>query len=436
MRVNWFSPVPPAQSAIADVTERLVPSIAERMEVTVWTDVPDFDRSRFPDTVRVNSCSDIERLWPEINFADFSIYHIGNDVRFHGQYAWMLERHPGIVVLHDFNLHELHRERFIHKTDGRAAFHRYVLRTGGRKALQAVLAFQSGRISFEEAIERAPLIESVTRYATGIISFNEGMETALRARTRAPLLLCPLPLGPAGSLPAETPRQAAPGERVELVMFGFLNSPNRRLMEVLQALTAFPAGQVRLTLFGHIEDREPFDRRIRERRLTDRVRYLGYLNEDQMAETLKSAHLAINLRNPTRGESSDALLKAWKYALPVLVTKTGYYATLPQNIVCPVEPGDEVEGVRRHIDACRKSPESYFTIGSAAWRHLMEHHTAEAFAESLGEFLELTGSYKQRAFAWSFARRMGDRIREDCPGSLAADILRTRIASELEQWAH
>ena len=434
MRINWFSPVPPARTAIADVTARLIPVLSRKLEVTVWTDcaegVPDL-----PCGIPVRSCRDVEAVWPEINFADFSIYHIGNDVRFHGHYAGMLERHPGIVVLHDFNLHELHRERFIHRPQGSALFKRYVLQMEGPDALAAVRAFERGECSFEESVEQVPLIRSVTRYAVGIISFNKAMREPLLNLTGAPLLFCPLPLGPEATLPPPAESFPRPGAGpLELVMFGYLNSPNRRLAEILEALVPFPEGSVRLSLFGHIEDESAFHEQVRSLGLGRNVHYLGYLSEAEMEATLKRSHLAVNLRNPTRGESSDALLKAWKASLPVLVTQTGYYATLPEGTTCPVAPGNEVDGVRSHLAGFLEKPQEYAAIGARAYRYLREHHTAERFADNLTWFLNEAAPYRKRSFVFDFSRRMGNCLEAGFTSPEAAKHLRGRMARELTDW--
>lgn len=433
MKINWFSPIPPAPTAIADVTERVIPALSRRMEVTVWTDTDDFLPERFPG-VEVRSCLDVERLWPEINFADFSIYHIGNDVRFHGHYAWMLERHPGIVVLHDYNLHELQRERHLRQPGGLAAFNRYVLRTAGAGALQAVLACQRGQLAFEDCLEQVPLIESVTRFATGIISFNEAIKEPLRPLTRAPLFFCPLPLADRDRFPPlRQPAFTADGP-LELVMFGFLNSPNRRLDAVLEALAGFPDGRVRLTLFGHVGDQSGLQQLIGRLGLGAKVRYLGYLEQEAMENVLSASHLAVNLRNPSRGESSDALLKAWRHALPVVVTETGYYRTLPHEVVLPIPPGEEVEGLRGMIRDFREDPERFQQVGRAAHRFLVAHHSNESFAEGLETFLNRAEAYRKTSFVPPFARRMGRLIRQDVLSPQARERLHRSVAEELLTW--
>ena len=43
MRLNWFSPLPPAKSGIADYTFGILPELSSRAEVTLWTDRAGWD---------------------------------------------------------------------------------------------------------------------------------------------------------------------------------------------------------------------------------------------------------------------------------------------------------------------------------------------------------------------------------------------------------
>ena len=432
MKLNWFGPVPPARTAIADVTRRVAPALKERFELTIWTDTEEFDPF-LAEGIPVRSCRQPENLWPDANFSDFSVYHIGNDARFHATYAELCEQHRGVVVFHDFNLLELHRERFLPQENGQQLFERYVLHREGAEAFEAVRRHTEGELTFPELVEAVPLVRSMAANATGVISFNPSMVSALKEMTRAPILYCPLPVGPEAGIP-DPPARKYDDRLLELVMFGFLNSPNRRLNEVLEAVASFDAHQVRLTLFGHIEHREAFDKLLRQYSLNDRVVFRGFLSPGEMEEVLRSAHLAINLRNPSRGESSDALLQAWKHALPMLVTDTGYYATLPDETVFKAAPGDEVQAVRNAVASFREDPESGFARGKAGHTYLRRHHSAEAFAETLERFLREAVAYRLRSFAPSFSRRLGRLVREDFPEASVRRHLRARVSGEISSW--
>jgi glycosyltransferase involved in cell wall biosynthesis len=433
MKINWFSPLPPGATAIGNFTERILGSLQQHFQLTLWTDVDGVAEGSYPG-VKVRHIKDIDRAWPEINFADHSIFNIGNDARFHARYAELLERHSGVVILHDFNLHELHRERLIHGPNGRQAFHQFVRESEGEEALQAVRAFEQGRIQFEEVVEQVPLAGRVCQRATAIVSFNPSMGAALREVTRAPCLLCPLPLDGLDQLPGLKERPVPVNSRIELVMFGYLNSPNRCLHQVLDAIAGFGPEAVRLTLFGHIADTADFSAQVKQRGIEDRVRYLGYISEEEMASVLCASHLAINLRNPSRGESSDTLLRAWKYGLPIVVSNLAYYATLPNETVLKVQPGEEVEGLRRHISEYRSDPERMLKSGIEGHHYLRREHTADAFAERLARFLEGLHPYQLRHFTPLYGRRLGAFLERDFPDSPDLPRMKRRLASELAEW--
>ena len=45
MKLNWFSPLPPAKTGIADYTLGLLPALSKQAEVVLWTDQSSWDRA-------------------------------------------------------------------------------------------------------------------------------------------------------------------------------------------------------------------------------------------------------------------------------------------------------------------------------------------------------------------------------------------------------
>src|SRR4051794_27128016 len=105
MKLNWFSPLPPAKTGIARYTADLLPALCSRAKVTLWTDQQEWDPclSEWAAVRRY----DVEQMnWHEINEAELCVYHIGNHHGFHfGPWQTNL-RQPGLVVLHDLRLHD------------------------------------------------------------------------------------------------------------------------------------------------------------------------------------------------------------------------------------------------------------------------------------------------------------------------------------------
>ena len=95
MRVAFFSPLPPARSGIADYSEALIQSLKPLVELAVFSG-PDqaYDPARF----------------------DIALYHVGNNAHHAFVYEAAL-RHPGVVVMHESNLHHLMADLTIRRGD-------------------------------------------------------------------------------------------------------------------------------------------------------------------------------------------------------------------------------------------------------------------------------------------------------------------------------
>src|SRR5260370_21498963 len=82
MRVSFFSPLPPSKSGIADYSQTLIAHLARLADLKVYSTAADPDQSGIP------------------------LYQIGNNAHHDFVYETAL-RHPGVVVLHESNLHHL-----------------------------------------------------------------------------------------------------------------------------------------------------------------------------------------------------------------------------------------------------------------------------------------------------------------------------------------
>src|ERR1041385_1213551 len=95
MRVAFFSPLPPCRSGIADYSQALLDSLRKRARVDVF--------------------SDESRAFHPQEF-DIALYQIGNNPHHTFVYERALE-YPGVVVMHESNLHHLIADLTIKRGD-------------------------------------------------------------------------------------------------------------------------------------------------------------------------------------------------------------------------------------------------------------------------------------------------------------------------------
>src|SRR5512139_1199017 len=96
-RLAYFSPLPPAQTGIADYSRELLPHLAQLADVTVFAEeCSPSPSSPLADLTILPLASYERQRW---NY-DLAIYQMGNS-RYHEAIAASLLRCPGLMVLHD-----------------------------------------------------------------------------------------------------------------------------------------------------------------------------------------------------------------------------------------------------------------------------------------------------------------------------------------------
>jgi glycosyltransferase involved in cell wall biosynthesis len=437
MKLNWFSPLPPASTDIAHYTTRVLTPLSERAEVVLWTNNREWDE-RLSEHARVCFFEPARIAWQELNRADMSIYHIGNNPLFHGA-IWQISRvSPGIVVLHDERLHHffdgLYRAQWRDLPSYLAVMEAYYGAEGRR---DAEACFRSDARNIDEMAERYPLTSLALENALGVVTHTRATFETLTTENRWPVAYLPLPFSAGQNANREnTPPgvdDKTEASTYRLIVFGYLGR-NRRLEQLLEALAKFPSKErFRLDIYGQtLLDERHLRARIRSLGLKHLVALHGYVPEDELDEALARAHLAVNLRYPTMGEASGSQLRIWKHALPSLVSRVGWYSTLPSNTVAFVEPEREVSEIQMHLRAFLDDPASFGEMGQAGRRVLVEQHAPELYAQSIVDFVSHVQRFRTRPLYSQLAARTG-ALMSDWLGAAIPDRIAKTTATEITE---
>ena len=152
MRVAFFSPLPPARSGIADYSEALVEQLRHRVDLEVFPSAgPAFE-------------------------ADMAVYQIGNN-GFHGFVYETALKHPGVVVLHESNLHHLIADITIKRGDW-DSYVRECEYEGGPDA--RAFAERVRKLEVGPDYDGLPMIRRLLERSRGVIVHSKFMETEVR----------------------------------------------------------------------------------------------------------------------------------------------------------------------------------------------------------------------------------------------------------------
>lgn len=400
MRLNWFSPLAPQRTAIAQYTVHIAPMLMERFDVVFWSDL-EADAQHLPDGARLKAFDPADIHRGEFNrelFRGLNIYNIGNNARFHAGIAQIALQTPGLAVLHDTRLHHFAFGRARHETPPFGSYLDQAEAIYG----SAGLATASGIIdvhgqTIDEHVDAMPFVEPFLEASLGAICHSRFAHAQVRARSDAPVLTLPLPFA-SRAKPGGVPRAGAPPWR--FVMFGYVGS-NRRLEGILQALASWPqAPPFQFDIYGSLWDPALINSLIERSGLADRVKVHGFVSDAVLDDAIAQAHLAFNLRSPTMGEASEGILHSWAYATPALVTDEGWYRELPAQVAWKVSADNEIADLHQALNTLIQSPQTFAQMGLAAQGRLLDVHApdryVDALARALGDLPALTTRFAAR----------------------------------------
>src|SRR5580704_1511874 len=320
MRVAFFSPLPPCRSGIADYSETLVEHLKPLADVEVFPDGDrPFDPARF----------------------DIALYHLGNNPH-HGFVYEAALRHPGVVVMHESNLHHLIADLTIRRDDW-DAYLRACEYEGGPEALAYARRVRALEVGPD--YEGLRMTRRVLESARGTVVHSQFMVDEMHAAGFREAV-ARIPHGawiPRAERNAWRCRLGIDETTPLIGIFGFLK-PYKRIAESLRAFRRLqrvvPAA--RMILVGEPHPEFPLQSLIRTLGLSAAVRVMGFTPIDDFTGYMAACDIVLNLRYPTVGESSGSLLRALGLGKAVLVSDVGAFREFPEDI-CLKAPVDAAE---------------------------------------------------------------------------------------------
>jgi glycosyltransferase involved in cell wall biosynthesis len=360
VKVAYYSPLPPSRSGIADYSALLLPALEQRTDVIVVR-----PGGRRPS-------------------ADIALYHIGNDPDAHGWIVDALREKPGVVALHEFVLHHLISGITLGRGDARGYFDAMERELGVVGRLLALgVADNLLPLLWETQPERFPLSGVVLDLAQGLIVHSRYVEQRARGAGYAgPIWRVAHPSWPE----ARVSPAAVNGEPL-VGCFGHLNV-NKRIPQLLEAFALLRVRRpgAKLLLVGAAGERFDLERRL-ERLGLDGSAILreDYVAEERLWSLMAACDVLVNLRAPTMGETSGAVIRGLGLGKPMLVSDVGWFAELPDGVALKI-PVDEYE-VPTIAGALELAADHAAELGAGAREYVRREHdlgrTADRYVAAL-----------------------------------------------------
>lgn len=378
--IHWVSPLPPDRTDIGHFTNRTLPAFAGKARVTIWTPTED---PIPPDLagVEIRRFQRTAEDFQALNRADAIIYNLGNHGGFHWEIMEMAWTVPGIVILHEADLHGVFFHYWLERNDRRPIYLRELERAHGAPAIEVAHKVLTG-LEPGEALKPFPLIAPALVNAFGAVCHTQLVREEVQ-RHELPALQVELPYE-AGPLRRQVEREGP----IRLVQFGYLGS-HRRIDSVLDALARQPDRErFRFDIYGPIWDETLVRGWIAERGLDAIVTLKGFVPEAELDEALASADLVFNLRFPTIGEASGSQLRIFNAGVPSVVSDIGWFADLPDETVLKAHPEREAGLIDSYLSDLLADRTTFDDRGFAGRKRLETVHAPQAYVDALLDFTE------------------------------------------------
>jgi glycosyltransferase involved in cell wall biosynthesis/SAM-dependent methyltransferase len=367
IKVAFFSPLPPARSGIADYSAALLDELKKLVDVEVFASKPlSFNPKNF----------------------DVTLYQVGNNVHHDFCYETAMD-HPGVVVVHEANLHHLIADITIKRGDW-DAYMQAVQQEGSPKDLE--YASRVRRLEVGPDYEGVPMLRQLLSRSKAAIVHSGCVESELRgAGFSGAVARIPHGAWIPDANRSDFRERLGLDETTPIIgIFGFLK-PYKRIAESLRAFRRLVRvhPSAKMILVGDPHPELQLDSLIRSLDLSLHVRVLGFRPIEEFVGYLAACDIVLNLRYPTVGENSGTLMRALGLGKAVVVSEVGSFSELPETIClkAPVDASEE-DHLFEYLNLLVSRPEIRKTLGARAREWVETECTWPKVARRYADFLE------------------------------------------------
>ena len=396
-KMAFISPLPPERTGIADYSADLLPALAKYYDIELVVSQNYVDNSWVNGNGKIRN---IDWLMENVDQIDRFVYQIGNS-HFHAYMLDLIDKIPGVVVLHDFYLSGL--MSWLELVAGHPhAWSKSLYLSHGYKALQERMK------DIGWAQNKFPVNWGVLQKARGVIVHSAYAKKMLAdwyfVNKNANWKIIPLlrsDMTNADSLDFRK-KLKIPEKSFVVCSFGFLG-PNKQNLRLLQSWLKSCLSKDTQCFLIFVGENPKGDyggevvSTIKNSGCEDRVRITGFVPTDVFHQYLSVCDLAVQLRTDSRGETSAAVLDCMNYSVPVIVNANGSMAELDAESVWLLPDSFTDEQLIFALEELRYDEKKRKYMGKTGKEVILDKHTPQKCAEAYYDAIE--GFYKNSFFS-------------------------------------
>lgn len=410
-RLAFVSPLPPERSGIADYSNELIPCLSEFYDIDVVTDQDKVGPSWVKDVCKIIKPEAFSEIAADY---DCILYHFGNNPM-HARMFEMLEKHPGVVVLHDFYVSGVQWYRETQLGIENALWKELYL-AHGYTAIKKRF-YESDQV----ATLQYPTNFSIFKNALGVIVHSEHSARLAKDWYVNPCDVSVIPLlrHPAENLSKqEARRKLGIGDSVFLVCsFGFLGKTkqNHRLLDAWEkSFLSKPSKECKLVFVGAEDDSlytNELSSRLKKYKDTNSAVITGWTSSEEYRLYLAASDVAVQLRTLSRGETSAAVLDCLNYGVATIINSNGAMADFTSDVVYKLDDDFSDVDLTNALEFLESNKEERLALASRGKKYIRTKHAPDQCAKQYSE--SILNFYKRSYRDDDFIERLSKIVSED-----------------------
>ena len=331
-RIAWFSPLPPVKSGIAMYCSELLPALAAEHKIDVFVDGPPAAIESPHERLQLFSAHDF--IWKNLAHPyDLVVYQLGNAPCHDYMWAYAV-RYPGLVVLHDGQLHHARARMLLQQRHPRREDYRREFRFNHPDAHPDLA--ELGAVGLLGSLTYLwPMLRIIVESSRHLLVHNEWLAESIRqAHPGAAIDVVEM------GVPAPAPLAGARGQirsrhgiSEDAVLFTALGkvTPEKRLREAIRALASIveTAPHAHLLVAGETVDYYDLQAEAERLDVSTRVTISGYVSDDEIDNYVAASDVCLCMRWPTSRETSASWLRCLAAGKPTISTDLVHTGDIP-----------------------------------------------------------------------------------------------------------
>ena len=394
-RVAWVSPLPPARSGIADYSQELLDRLPGEFEIELVVSPEATTAFELARRFRVVRSDEVAARHAECPF-DLFVYHVGNS-EFHLYMLDLMVRYAGLTVLHDLYLGGLAlRASAVGAWPGDLAAD---LDEEGARELAG--AARKGEPDHDRIAREVPLHRRLVAASEAVVVHSAWSRSRLDGAEGIPVFRIPAGIR---RPPVDTPEASRTllglaADRFLVVTLGEV-TPSKRIGSIVDAARMLPARireRLELVVVGETPAAQASALHARAEASGVRLRITGRVPLDALSVYARAADACVQLRYPSGGETSAAMLRALAAGAACIVSDGGSFAEVDGDAAIQVRtPAHEVEDVAAALARLHDDRDFQASLRARATRFVEEQHDLDAAARHYAAAMHLTIARRAR----------------------------------------